>query len=197
MPAPHPWAKNPAPARGLDIRSAAIPQVAIAHEGSCASTSRNIFSPALYQKECSMATPRSNWACTLGSQDVGKLTLPSLSSCPRDGSVSENDHRSKEHGFAFHMSSFLTLTFITNSQRTSRFDCCRPTVFVRRMTRQSLGGPQVRWMDSRRRSGQTQPEQVGVVTANPRGLSSPHRRMTAVPNIAADASSKYQRTACK
>ena len=28
-----------------------------------------------------MATPRSNSVCTLGSQDVGKLTLPSRSSC--------------------------------------------------------------------------------------------------------------------
>jgi hypothetical protein len=28
-----------------------------------------------------MATPRSNSVCTLGSQDVGKLTLPSISSC--------------------------------------------------------------------------------------------------------------------
>src|SRR5262249_53959780 len=28
-----------------------------------------------------MATPRSNSACTLGSQEVGKLTLPSFSSC--------------------------------------------------------------------------------------------------------------------
>src|SRR5215468_8455024 len=30
------------------------------------------------QYECSMATPRSNSACTLGSQEVGKLTLPSF-----------------------------------------------------------------------------------------------------------------------
>src|SRR5438552_3509549 len=28
-----------------------------------------------------MATPRSNSACTLGSQEVGKLSLPSFSSC--------------------------------------------------------------------------------------------------------------------
>src|SRR4029450_11175864 len=33
------------------------------------------------QYECNMATPRSKSACTLGSQEVGKLTLPSLSSC--------------------------------------------------------------------------------------------------------------------
>src|SRR5262249_44768691 len=33
------------------------------------------------QYECSMATPRSNSACTLGSQEVGKLSLPSFSSC--------------------------------------------------------------------------------------------------------------------
>src|SRR5262249_17180080 len=33
------------------------------------------------QYEWIIATPRSNSACTLGSQDVGKLSLPSLSSC--------------------------------------------------------------------------------------------------------------------
>src|SRR5688572_28089096 len=56
-----------------------MPQFAIAHEGSCASTSRKVFSPAPNQNECSIATPRSSWAWTLGSHDVGKLTLPSCS----------------------------------------------------------------------------------------------------------------------
>src|SRR5438309_4158039 len=33
------------------------------------------------QYEWLIATPRSNSACTLGSQEVGKLSLPSFSSC--------------------------------------------------------------------------------------------------------------------
>ena len=44
----------------------AKPQVAIAQEGSCASTSRKVFSAALYQNECSMATPRRNKRLHLG-----------------------------------------------------------------------------------------------------------------------------------
>src|SRR5437763_16932691 len=35
------------------------------------------------QYEWIIATPRSNSACTLGSQEVGKLSLPSFSSCPK------------------------------------------------------------------------------------------------------------------
>src|SRR5438309_12064213 len=59
------------------MRIEAIPQVAIAHCGSALSTSRKAFSPAEYQKECSMATARSNVDCTFGSQLDGKDTLPS------------------------------------------------------------------------------------------------------------------------
>src|SRR4029450_11558077 len=69
-------------ARGIllhDGGEGVAPRRAIAHEGSCSTTSRKVFSAAVYQNECSIATPRSNWACTLGSQDVGKLTLPSCS----------------------------------------------------------------------------------------------------------------------
>ena len=33
------------------------------------------------QYEWIIATPRSNSACTLGSQEVGKVSLPSFSSC--------------------------------------------------------------------------------------------------------------------
>src|SRR5260370_31900652 len=33
------------------------------------------------QYECRIATPRANSACTLGSQERGKATLPSFSSC--------------------------------------------------------------------------------------------------------------------
>ena len=71
-----------------------MPQVAMAHDGSCVNTSRNVFSPALYQNECSIATPRSNCACTLASQEFGKLTLPSFSSCVSAGTA--NAKRNKK-----------------------------------------------------------------------------------------------------
>ena len=58
-----------------------MPQVAMAQSGSFASTSRNVFSAALYQNECSIATARSNCGWTFGSQLVGKETLPSGPVC--------------------------------------------------------------------------------------------------------------------
>ena len=45
------------------------------------------------QYECSMATPRSNCACTLASQDVANVTLPSLSGWAGAGSGSAMTHR--------------------------------------------------------------------------------------------------------
>src|SRR5437870_9853446 len=42
-------------------------------------TPSNTLRASVNQYECSIATPRSNGACTLASQDVGKVTLPSLS----------------------------------------------------------------------------------------------------------------------
>src|SRR5439155_2133009 len=65
----------------LPRRSIAMPQYAIAQVGSCCRTPSNVLRAYRNQYECSMATPRSNSACTLASQDVGKLTLPSFSSC--------------------------------------------------------------------------------------------------------------------
>ena len=41
------------------------------------------------QYECIIATPRSNSACTLGSQEVGKLSLPSFSSCWPNGTAAQ------------------------------------------------------------------------------------------------------------
>ena len=57
------------PASGFDIRIEAMPQVAMAQPGSLASTSRKVSSPALYQKECSIATPRDSSACTAGRRN--------------------------------------------------------------------------------------------------------------------------------
>src|SRR6267143_812469 len=42
-------------------------------------TASNALRASVNQYECSIATPRSNCACTLASQDVGNATLPSLS----------------------------------------------------------------------------------------------------------------------
>src|SRR5712691_10492915 len=53
----------------------------MAQVGSCCRIPSNVRRAYRNQYECSMATPRSNSACTLGSHEVGKLTLPSLSSC--------------------------------------------------------------------------------------------------------------------
>src|SRR5439155_20924117 len=67
---------GPAPASGFCIRMAAMPHVAIAHEGSCASTSRKAFSVSPYRNECSMATDRWKDSCTAGLQEFWKSTLP-------------------------------------------------------------------------------------------------------------------------
>src|ERR1700693_3702153 len=53
----------------------------MAQVGSCCRIPSNFRRAIRNQYECSIATPRSNSACTLGSQEVGKTTLPSFSSC--------------------------------------------------------------------------------------------------------------------
>src|SRR5262245_41823205 len=58
-----------------------MPQYAIAQLGSCRSTPSNVRRAIRNQYEWIIATPRSNSAWTLGSQEVGKLSLPSFSSC--------------------------------------------------------------------------------------------------------------------
>ena len=65
----------------LPSRSSAIPQYAIAQLGSSRRTPSNVRRAIRNQYEWIIATPRSNSACTLGSQEVGKLSLPSFSSC--------------------------------------------------------------------------------------------------------------------
>src|SRR5262249_54988257 len=52
----------------------------MAQAGSCWRIPSKVRRAMTNQYECNMATPRSNSACTLGSHDVGKLTLPSFSS---------------------------------------------------------------------------------------------------------------------
>ena len=56
-----------------------MPQVAMAHPGSCASTSRKALSPSANENECNSATARVNFACTAGWHDVGNDTSPSCS----------------------------------------------------------------------------------------------------------------------
>src|SRR3989441_3710158 len=67
------------PARGFDIRMAAMPHVAMAQDGSCASTSPNAFSVSAYRNECSIATARWKRSCTAGLHEFWKSTLPSWS----------------------------------------------------------------------------------------------------------------------
>src|SRR5215203_4408353 len=74
-------AREGGPARVLLRKSIATPQCAIAQVGSCCKTPSKVLRAYPNQYECSMATPRSNSACTFGSQEVGKLNLPSFSSC--------------------------------------------------------------------------------------------------------------------
>src|SRR5215218_10186425 len=59
------------------MRMDATPHVAIVHDGSRARTSRKVFSAALYQNECSIATPVSSSGCTLGSHELENFTRPS------------------------------------------------------------------------------------------------------------------------
>src|SRR5207344_2796411 len=68
-------------ARELLSRSSAIPQYAIAQLGSSFRIPSNVRRAIRNQYEWIIATPRSSSACTLGSQEVGKLSLPSFSSC--------------------------------------------------------------------------------------------------------------------
>src|SRR5262245_11873193 len=53
----------------------------MAQVGSCCKIPSNVRRAMMNQYECNIATPRSNSTCTLGSQEVAKFTLPSLSSC--------------------------------------------------------------------------------------------------------------------
>jgi hypothetical protein len=75
------FGSGPTPPSGFNIRSEAMPQYAIAHLGSLASTLRKTCSPALNQNECSIATPLARSACTAGAQEFEKVTLPTWP-CP-------------------------------------------------------------------------------------------------------------------
>ena len=56
-----------------------MPHVAMAQDGSCASTSPNAFSVSAYRNECSIATARWKRSCTAGLHEFWKSTLPSWS----------------------------------------------------------------------------------------------------------------------
>src|SRR5450759_2260722 len=64
---------------GLLHRLSAIPQSAIAHVESAASTSLNARIDAPNSKECNNATARSNRGATAGLHDVAKWTVPNSS----------------------------------------------------------------------------------------------------------------------
>ena len=64
---------------GLPHQLRAMPQCAMAHVGSLASTFWNDATAAENQNECNCATPRSKSPRTPAAQDVGKCTEPSRS----------------------------------------------------------------------------------------------------------------------
>src|SRR5207253_10114933 len=70
---------------GLVHRLSAIPQYAIAHVESVASTSLKARIDAPNSKEWSSATARSNCGATVGLHDVAKCTVPKFSVGPTCG----------------------------------------------------------------------------------------------------------------
>ena len=101
---------------------AATPHFAIAHTGSCASTSRNAFSPSVNQKECKSATARLNFSCTAGWHDVWNSTSPSCSGgLPGESPHAENAPASKsESAVALRMDECLMIfSFETNGGKHS------------------------------------------------------------------------------
>ena len=63
----------------------AMPQCAIAHDGSAARIFSNCGRASSYQKSCSNATPRLKLARTDGEQDTGNDTVPRCSSVTAAG----------------------------------------------------------------------------------------------------------------
>src|SRR5882672_10025765 len=76
----------------------------MAHVGSSFNTAANVFVASGNQYEWSIATPRSKSGCTLGSQDVGKVTLPTItfwsaSSWATEGAASASRETSRKDFF--------------------------------------------------------------------------------------------------
>src|SRR5262245_56936808 len=66
------------PPNGLPQWVSAMPQYAIAHEGSVVSTPSNPARASGNQNECSSATAWLNASLTAGAHEVSKLTVPTL-----------------------------------------------------------------------------------------------------------------------
>src|SRR3954469_55582 len=64
---------------GLPKSVMAVPQCAIAHDGSALASASKVFAPSAYQNECSSATPRWKRGCTSALQELAKCTVPSFS----------------------------------------------------------------------------------------------------------------------
>ena len=71
--------------------------------GSCWRTVSKTFRASVNQYECSMATPRSNVVWTFGSQDVGNVTLPSLSPWARAVTGSATVHATTSSAWSIFM----------------------------------------------------------------------------------------------
>jgi hypothetical protein len=61
----------------------AMPQYAMAQDGSLSAMAVNAFIVSGKKNECSMATARLNCVCAVALQEIGKLTSPSRSSFAR------------------------------------------------------------------------------------------------------------------
>src|SRR5262245_35000177 len=75
------FSRDGGPPSVLSSKSIAMPHKAMALHDSCLRPPSKTQRATRNQYEWSIATPRSNSACTFGSQEVGKLSVPSLSSC--------------------------------------------------------------------------------------------------------------------
>src|SRR5262249_11068731 len=68
----------------------AMPQYAMAQEGSCAARAVQAFTVSGKKNECSMATARLNCVCAAALQEMGKLTRPNFSSCASAAGCASN-----------------------------------------------------------------------------------------------------------
>src|SRR5687768_15408867 len=73
-----------------------MPQYAMAQLGSWSSTALNVLCASGNQYECCIATAASKSGCTLGSQDVGNVTLPSWSGSSCEWATPEPNSRTQD-----------------------------------------------------------------------------------------------------
>ena len=96
-------------ANGLPQRLSAMPQCAMAHDGSALSAASKASMARANSNEWSSATARSNAGCAAARQEVGKCTVPSFSAgavlvflcCERRGEEHEHDEPQDHYALLF------------------------------------------------------------------------------------------------